>query len=438
MEPRIADYEKYDVEQEDMNLHPEDGQPPPRGRCIIRALNWFIFVKDGQFIAPIHADCADQFWKGVEVYGFAASLSGTARWHIMGGFWSYQWGDKQVITAKIDPALWLETKAGKTYVLLDPAPEYSDIWKVVCHSWTPVADGADPTYRDVDPAFPRPIWWGGSRAWDYVQRMVEEEKKKAEGSNDELEVSKRVKRKTPQRKDAQRKSAKRKSGSRVASGRKSDTPKASVGALDASKTSIPTRVEGPSIPRCSDNAMGGTTRGQSSSQHQMVSPGSPSCSWYTPSWTASKGASSPDGFSDQTTGPRKNPRYAEINGDDIFNPSFGDCTTISNVSPNLYGPIMDYAASFGGIGQSAASMHPQALVYGDIEGAESTPQVWGDQEAFGPDFNHPPDPPMIAYPGQIIQGQTVPGLDSRSSSRHDLMFVFEDLPTDTYGFDKMT
>ncbi|KDN33194.1 hypothetical protein RSAG8_13715, partial [Rhizoctonia solani AG-8 WAC10335] len=43
MEPRIADYEKYDVEQEDMNLHPEDGQPPPRGRCIIRALNWFIF-----------------------------------------------------------------------------------------------------------------------------------------------------------------------------------------------------------------------------------------------------------------------------------------------------------------------------------------------------------------------------------------------------------
>jgi hypothetical protein len=61
---------------------------------IIRALNWFVFVKNGQVISPCYQDCTTQFWQGVEVYGFVASLTGPPRYHLMAGLWSYAWGGK--------------------------------------------------------------------------------------------------------------------------------------------------------------------------------------------------------------------------------------------------------------------------------------------------------------------------------------------------------
>jgi hypothetical protein len=68
----------------------------------MRALTWFIFVKNETLVAPLYSECTTEFWEGVEVYGFAASLSGNARWHIMGGFWSYDWGNKHFELVHID------------------------------------------------------------------------------------------------------------------------------------------------------------------------------------------------------------------------------------------------------------------------------------------------------------------------------------------------
>ncbi|EUC58924.1 hypothetical protein RSOL_284530, partial [Rhizoctonia solani AG-3 Rhs1AP] len=295
MNQQVNGYQEYNIMQEEVALHPEDGRKPTKGKCILRALNWFIFVKNGKFTAPVYADCTDEFWPGTTVYGFAASLSGKARWHIMGGFWSYppHW------RGSVDPVLWLETDMGYSYALLDPASEYSQIWKVACHSWTPPGDGANPTYLDVDPAFPRPVWWAGTQSWNYVQRVVEEEKKKAEEeSDDELQASNRVKGKTPQRKASQRKPQKR----------KSNAP-----AFSSSRLSEP-----------NNNIMtAGITENQSTLQHLVFSQ-------------------------DPNSVPRKKPRYVEINGGSDQDTSSKAGIAISTVSSTMFEPIVDYAMSIGG------------------------------------------------------------------------------------------
>ncbi|KEP45922.1 hypothetical protein V565_230630, partial [Rhizoctonia solani 123E] len=182
-------YTNYTMQQERIRLYPEDGQKVPTGRCILRALNWFVFMRDGHHVAPLYERCTPDYWKGVRAYGFIASLSGEARWHIMGGFWDFTWGGREMALVCIDQlyglskessphwrggetALWLETKLGYSYALLDPAEEYLSVWTPVVKSWIPVGDGEDPTYHDVKPNKAQPAWWKGARAWTFMREEL--------------------------------------------------------------------------------------------------------------------------------------------------------------------------------------------------------------------------------------------------------------------------
>ncbi|EUC54147.1 hypothetical protein RSOL_031470, partial [Rhizoctonia solani AG-3 Rhs1AP] len=416
MEQQIEDYANYHLEEESISLHPEAGHRPTRDRCLIRALNWFIFVKDDQFIAPVYADCTEEFWVGVKVYGFAASLSGKARWHIMGGFWSYAWGDKEFALVRIqgvaglsketnehwrggvDPTLWLETKAGYSYALLDPATEYSAIWKVVCHSWTPTGDGVDPTYRDVDPAFPRPIWWGGSRSWDYVQRMVEQEKKSAEEcSEEESSFNKRGNGRTPREKASSAKSRKRKSMAEAASTSKPVNREASAGMLPAAHTTTPTKLGESSIPRSSDNK-----RAHIPSQR----------------------LSCPASLFTNTTAPRKKPRYVDINGNTVQDTPSRAGDAISNVSDDMLGPIMDYARSVGTLipDTRKPAMTPELPAALNAGGAKrSFPHIGSAQPApENPGVSlelNPVGAPVTSSLGYA--GQSLHQLEHRSSNRYN-------------------
>ncbi|CAE6540611.1 unnamed protein product [Rhizoctonia solani] len=361
MNQKIDGYQDYDIQQEDVALHPEDVQRSAQGKRIIRALNWFVFVKDGQPTAPVYSDCTDQSWSGTVVYGFAASLSGKARWHIMGGFWSYAWGEKhfELISIEtivgfskkysphwrggIDPTLWLETGGGYTYALLDPATEYSQMWKVVCHSWTPIGDGADPTYLDVDPAFPRPVWWAGTQSWNYVQRMVEDEKKRAEeDSDDEPPARQRAKRKTRQ-KTSEYKPQKRKSNAAAESSLRPTFSKPVLAAPVVFQASTPTRPA--------------TTIAASSVDSSPV-----------------------------MSVPRKKPRYVEIDGDIAQDTPSVAGTAISTVSPSMLESILDYAISIG----ANETPDPQAMALGSA-------------------------PPALA---SAIENQSVCNLELRCSERH--------------------
>jgi hypothetical protein len=44
------------------------------------------------------------------------------------------------------------------------------VWKVVTHSWKPVGDGEDPTYRDAD-LTAKPAWWTISKCYNYAVRQ---------------------------------------------------------------------------------------------------------------------------------------------------------------------------------------------------------------------------------------------------------------------------
>ncbi|KEP48239.1 hypothetical protein V565_129920, partial [Rhizoctonia solani 123E] len=181
-------YAGYTLHDEKVELHQEKGHHKRgKARCILRALNWFFFQRDGFTVYPDYEYCSPEFWKGVVVHGFAASLSGDARWHIMAGLWSYEFGEKEMALIRIEnvvglskechsawrggeTALWLETKEGFAYALLDPADEYRRGWADVIQSWAEAGNGEAPVYRDVDLFDSRPRWWKGNKAWDYAYK----------------------------------------------------------------------------------------------------------------------------------------------------------------------------------------------------------------------------------------------------------------------------
>jgi hypothetical protein len=52
-------------------------------------------------VTPVYDACTEEFWEGVEAFGFVASLTGAARYHIMAGLWSYTWGGKHFKVMRI-------------------------------------------------------------------------------------------------------------------------------------------------------------------------------------------------------------------------------------------------------------------------------------------------------------------------------------------------
>ncbi|KAG8734338.1 hypothetical protein FRC11_005325 [Ceratobasidium sp. 423] len=168
-----------------------------RMKVIARALDGFIFVKDGRFVYPTYG-VPDEWWQGVVAYGYVAALTGEFKYFIWAGQWHMHYDDKHlevVILANLqglskeinkhwrngkEHILWLDTDQGYSYALLEPAEEYDrGGWTRVTSSWTSVPDpecSGDPSFCRIQPQDVRPEWWDGNGddAWDHFQGRPEQ------------------------------------------------------------------------------------------------------------------------------------------------------------------------------------------------------------------------------------------------------------------------
>ncbi|KDN38055.1 hypothetical protein RSAG8_09740, partial [Rhizoctonia solani AG-8 WAC10335] len=173
---------------EDTNLDPEDENLPDYGEVKVRALDCFLFVKDGKFVYPKHSH-PQHWWKGVLAYGYMAALTGDFKHFIWSGKWGFDFDGKHCEAVILDnlvglskersphwregmePILWLETEQEFVYALLEPAEGYDrGNWKVVIDSWTHLPhpwSKRDPSFTPLNRKDPRPKWWrkDGDRAW---------------------------------------------------------------------------------------------------------------------------------------------------------------------------------------------------------------------------------------------------------------------------------
>ncbi|KAB5589096.1 hypothetical protein CTheo_7458 [Ceratobasidium theobromae] len=184
----------HEIYGEEIVLDTEDHRVPKPGTVRVRALDGFLFVKDGRLVYPTYDKCPD-WWKGVEVYGYASALTGDFRHFIWAGHWDEDFDGKHYEVVCLDNVksmykesnqywregleeiLWLETGQSKSYALLEPAVEYArGDWSKVIESWTKLPEGqsqADPGFKVFNPKDGRPKWWNGTgnRAWYHLTKQ---------------------------------------------------------------------------------------------------------------------------------------------------------------------------------------------------------------------------------------------------------------------------
>ncbi|QRV80707.1 hypothetical protein RhiJN_08722 [Ceratobasidium sp. AG-Ba] len=177
------------------------------GESRIRYLTDFIFVKDGKIVFPLYEMCTQEFWKGVEVYGFMTGpTSSIDRWYI----WSLHWWltKQQVELVRIDnvigiekqndpryrngnqQVLWLNSRKRYSYALMEPDESVAAGWNSVILSWRPQGRDGLPVCVQADPDIALPDWWhqkgevAGRAAWQALQRAWEKKKKEEEDEED--------------------------------------------------------------------------------------------------------------------------------------------------------------------------------------------------------------------------------------------------------------
>ncbi|KAG8691592.1 hypothetical protein FRC11_000302 [Ceratobasidium sp. 423] len=189
------------IRPEKIELEPEDGSQPSKTQVKVRALDGFVIWKDNKFVYPTYELSTPEWWDGVTVYGYTAALTGDFKYFIWSGHWEEDYPGKHLEVIQIETPLgmykeaskhwrantaeilWLESKAGFSYALLDPEEEYDrGHWRSVTKSWTtlPHPDaGRDPAFVRIDPEDAQPSWWSGKagmKAWNHFVKPL----KKAE------------------------------------------------------------------------------------------------------------------------------------------------------------------------------------------------------------------------------------------------------------------
>ncbi|CAE6420448.1 unnamed protein product [Rhizoctonia solani] len=199
--PRYPDpiayiYAPHQILPEDTTLDPEDPSMPEYGEVKVRALDGFIFVKDGRFVYPTYG-LPKRWWNGVLAFGYMAALTGDFKHFIWAGQWDEDFEGKHievVILANLvglskerskhwrkglEHILWLETEQGYVYALLEPAEQFDrGGWGRVNESWTNLphpGSRRDASFTPLDREAPRPKWWAkdGNRAWNHWKGVPE-------------------------------------------------------------------------------------------------------------------------------------------------------------------------------------------------------------------------------------------------------------------------
>ncbi|KAG8731044.1 hypothetical protein FRC11_005270 [Ceratobasidium sp. 423] len=192
-------FDGHAIEPEQFRLDTENHSAAGKDKVIVRALDGFVFLKDGKFVYPAFTTSTAEWWQGVEAYGYTAALTGDFRYFIWAGRWGEDFDGKHMEVVHIpkpvgickeaskhwrqgeEDILWLESNAGFSYALLEPAEEYDlGRWAGVTHSWTYLPAGGsqcDPTFTSVDRKDEKPSWWKGpsaQMAWDHFMGPIKE------------------------------------------------------------------------------------------------------------------------------------------------------------------------------------------------------------------------------------------------------------------------
>ncbi|KAG8724030.1 hypothetical protein FRC12_005548 [Ceratobasidium sp. 428] len=201
----------------------------------IRLLTDFIFVKDGELVRPLYESCTDAFWKGVEVWGFTMSPTGTGKWLAWSLFWHLEWPGKNMELVRItniegmskertkryrngnELALFLNTRTRCSYALMEPDDLAREGWREVLDSWQDVGDDLERLQECRPPASlaVRPGWWhhkGAPTSESVWRRAVKwqteyEEQQGKEASCEEEQRNASVKPGKPARRKGKRKLA---------------------------------------------------------------------------------------------------------------------------------------------------------------------------------------------------------------------------------------
>ncbi|KAG8734413.1 hypothetical protein FRC11_014259 [Ceratobasidium sp. 423] len=168
----------FEIQPENIVLDTEDPRPPKKGQVKVRALDGFVFVKNGRFVYPTYG-LPDEWWQGVEAFGYIAALTGDFKYFVWAGQWQEEYPGKHMEVIIIANLRGLAKDANdhwrNGYALLEPAEEYDrGGWTRVTESWTDAPDAAlpsDPSFISIKREDPRPEWWDdqGDNAWDHFQ-----------------------------------------------------------------------------------------------------------------------------------------------------------------------------------------------------------------------------------------------------------------------------
>ncbi|KAG8720482.1 hypothetical protein FRC08_000130 [Ceratobasidium sp. 394] len=170
-------------------LQPEEdiGQPPSN-QLLARTITLFKMVRirgGSGWAMPEYNVCTHEFWKDVEVKGYVASLNGSARFLLQGGYWDITYGDLHHEYMKLGPIVRLSVEKAKSwrngteyvmwlqttvfaYALQEPDDDYKPAWKVVVASWAEVYATSLIFQRVSHVGLPA-RWWANKNCWKALQ-----------------------------------------------------------------------------------------------------------------------------------------------------------------------------------------------------------------------------------------------------------------------------
>ncbi|QRW21867.1 hypothetical protein RhiXN_06856 [Rhizoctonia solani] len=187
----VNPYAGYKIQPKFITLDPESPQELRKGEVIARALDGFMFLKGTKYAYP-HQGADAYWWRGIIAFGFVTPLCGSFKYFTWSGHWGADWEEKHLETIIItnivhiskekninwqngtEDILWIETKHGYSYALLEPDAQYNGgYWRPVTESWASTsADGvsASPAFKPLPWHSPRPAWWDalGDKQWEYL------------------------------------------------------------------------------------------------------------------------------------------------------------------------------------------------------------------------------------------------------------------------------
>ncbi|CAE6434939.1 unnamed protein product [Rhizoctonia solani] len=158
---------------------------------IVRAISEFTFLKNGQHITPTYDESTNEYWKGVKMQGYVASLSGQSRRHVMAGWWDIDAGDMHYVFMEIngivgifqeehqtwrdghEPILWVDTIKGYSYALQHPHNTYAEAWETAVASWAANHGQQSAGFQALVYPFDRPGWWPDGKDWEEFRAHTE-------------------------------------------------------------------------------------------------------------------------------------------------------------------------------------------------------------------------------------------------------------------------